>query len=243
MVKTKKRKRLVLSFRRRRIRLILDKVLIFRLIHRLHGRFWGIGAISIMTVGFSICFVIRPDMFHVSTAISDFGTDVKTAPYFTGAMFFGAYGLWRWHNYLERTWKRQMPITGLISITVFGLVIAALMPLSWEPWPAKIHLIGMCIAGASMMITVVLDSLLSKTRETVRINPWRNLWLLSFSLIVVGSWLTFGSSHAINWFNVSLLGETMMLAGYSGWIIIKTYQGEGERSALSRLLKKVVLID
>src|SRR5690349_20293602 len=78
------------------IHYIGDRVIIFRLMKNLHGRFWGIVGLLIMTAFFAVCFFIRPDMFVWKTALSDFGRDVRTAPYLAAALFFGAYGLWRW---------------------------------------------------------------------------------------------------------------------------------------------------
>lgn len=239
--KTKTRS-LDFTLRRQRIHVILDKVLFLRFLRRLHGRFWGIAAIWIMIVGFSICFLIRPDLLTISTAISDFGTDVRTAPYFAGSVFFGAYGLWRWRNYLARTWKRTMPVTGLITLTVLGLYITALMPVSWKPVPYRLHLFGISLTGISMLATVVLDGLLSKTRKT---DPdiWRYLRLISSSLIVAGGWITLGSIELLGLYDLALLGEIMIFAGYGLWVTIKTTRGEGSRSTLSRLLKNIVLID
>jgi len=228
---------------RRRIRVILDKVLIFRFLRNVHGRFWGLAAINVLIIGFSICFLIRPDLLQVNAAFSDFGTDVRTAPYFAGAVFFGAYGLWRWRNYLSRTWKRNMPILGFLTLTIFGLYLVALMPIAWKPWPYRVHLFGISLVGVSMVLTVVFDGLLTRTRTGRNAGQWRFLRLISFMLIVVGGWLTLGSIPSLQWYHLALVGELMMLAGYGLWIGFKTYQGEGARSAIGRLLKNFVLID
>ncbi|MDB5186321.1 MAG: hypothetical protein JWL85_844 [Candidatus Saccharibacteria bacterium] len=231
------------TYKKKRVRVILDNVLIFRFIRNLHGRFWGLAGINFMIVGFTICFLIRPDLFRISTPISDFGNDVRTAPYFAGSVFFAAYGLWRWRNYLSRTWKRTMPITGLISVTIIGLYLVALMPISWEPWPYRIHIIGLTLAGVSMLATVVLDGLLTKAKANRHVVKWRLIRFISVVLIVLGGWLTLGSTKILEWYQVSLLGECLMLAGYALWIGLKTYEGEGNRTILARTLKRIVLID
>lgn len=229
-----------LSYKDFRIRVLLDKVLIFRLFSSLHGRFWGIAGISMMSFGFWICFLIRPDLYSISTAFSDFGNDVRTSPYFAGSVFLGAYGMWRWRNYLARTWKRSRPFTGLITLTILGLYIVALVPLSWN---SRIHMAGMILAGVSMLLTVLVDGLLTKQSARGNNSNWRIIRIISFASITVGGWLTFGSADIVGWYDVALLGEIMMLLGYLLWVGFKTYQGEGKRTHLSRLLHKIVLID
>lgn len=235
-----KKRYLNFRYKRQKIRVLMDRVLIFRFFQKLHGRFWGITAISLMSIGFAICFAIRPDLLHISTAFSDFGNDVRTAPYFAGSVFLGAYGLWRWRNYLARTWKRAMPVTGLITLTIVGLYIVALVPLSWNN---RLHMAGMVLTGISMLATVVFDGLLSKPgRRSSRIY-WRFIRAASFTTIVIGGWLTFGSAELIGWYHVALLGESLMLLGYLLWVSMKTYQGEGNRSVLSNAIRKIVLFD
>jgi hypothetical protein len=236
-------KPVIFKFRRHRFKVFLDNILIFNFFRKLHGRFWGIASMVILFVGFGICFMIRPDLIRGSTAFSDFGLDVRTAPYFAGSVFFAAYGLWRWRNYLKRTLKRTRPILALILLTIFGLYIVALMPISWKPWPFYIHLFGMSLVGVSIAATVVFDILLSKTRKGQNAYQTRLIKMIAFMLIIAGGWITIASEQMIQWMHVSLLGETMMMAGYGIWIIIKTRQGEEPRSTLSRLLKRIVLID
>lgn len=229
---------------KRTIHLIADKVVIFRLMRSLHGRFWGVAGVLIMIGGFTACFLIRPDLWHVSTAFSDFGSDVKTAPWFAAAMFFGAYGLWRWRNYLRRTLKHSKPVIWLTGFTVAGLYVAALMPVAWEPWPYRIHMAAVTVVAVSMAATVVVDTLLTRTSRKKRFSAyWRMSRFISFSLIIIGGWLTFGSAAVVGWYSLALLGETLMLFGYAIWVIDKTYHGEGSRSALSKMLKKIVLVD
>lgn len=231
------------TFRRRHIEVLLDKVLIFRLIRNLHGRFWGLTAISMMLVGFSVCFLIRPDLLRASTAISDFGGDTRTAPYFAGSVFFAAYGLWRWRNYLARSWKRPRTVTGLMTFTILGLYLVALMPITWRPVPYHIHLFGVALAGASMLATVILDGLLTKTGKDGHTWLWHLTRLASFLCIIIGGVLTFGSVDSIGWYHVSLLGETLLLVGYYVWIVLRTVLGEGNRTVLARILHKIVLVD
>lgn len=245
MVKKKKnQKEQSYSFylRGRNIKVLLDNVLLFKLIRRLHGRFWGIAAIIGMSTGFAICFLINSSSLTWSTAFSDFGKDVRTAPYFAGSVFFAAYGLWRWRNYLSRTLKRTQPILFLISLTIVGLYLVALMPVSWQPWPYRIHIFGVLLAGLSMALTVIFDILLSKTRRNQNMYRTRVVKLISFGLIIIGGSITLGSSDVVGYFRLALVGEILMLAGYGIWIILKTYQGEDPRSSLSRQLKKVVLL-
>jgi hypothetical protein len=230
-------------YKKHHVQVLLDKVLIFRLIRNLHGRFWGMTGIIVMLTGFTICFLIRPDLIHISTAFSDFGNDIRTAPYFAGSVFFAAYGMWRWRNYLYRTWRRTMPVTGLVTLTVLGLYLVALMPVSWRPIPYYVHMFGIILAGASMLATVILDSLLTKTKNGKNANLWRLTRFVAFALIISGGLLTLGSAHPFNWYRVSLLGESLLITGYFVWIALKTFQGEGNRTVLARILKKVVFID
>ncbi len=236
------KKDLQFNYGSRTISFIADKVLIFRMMRKLHGRFWGIAGLSLMLVGLLVCLLIRPDMIRWSTAFSDFGRDVRTAPYLAVSLFFGAYGLWRWRNYLRRTLKRARPVTSFVTLTVTGFYIAALMPIAWEPWPYRLHVLGVILAGLGMAATVVADSLLTRSRWNQPVG-WRIIRLLSFLIIVIGGYLTFGSNSRVNWFELSLLGELMMFIGYGLWVVDKTYRGEGARSRLSMLLSKIVLID
>ena len=181
-------------------------------------------------------------MLQIATAFSDFGRDVRTAPFFAGSMFFAAYGLWRWRNYLSRTVKRSGPVLILLSLTILGLYLVALMPVSWKPWPYRIHLFGFALAGFSMVLTVVVDGLLTKTKKSKYPLPTRSLRFLSVVLIIVGGYITFGSTEIIAWYRLSLLGECLILLGYAIWVYMKTIQGEGPRSRLSVVIGKIVEI-
>jgi hypothetical protein len=231
------------SYGKRTVNLIADKVIVFRLMRKLHGRFWGVTGLGIMFLGLVVCMLVRPEMRSWSTAFSDFGRDVRTAPYLAVSLFFGAYGLWRWRIYLRRTLRHARPVVSLVGLTVTGLYIAALMPIAWEPWPYRLHVFGVVLAGSSMAMTVVVDTALTRTRRKKGFSLWRALRLMSFLMIVIGGYLTLGSVRQINWYKLALLGELLMFFGYGFWVADKTYRGEGARSALSRLLSKVVLID
>jgi hypothetical protein len=232
-----------LSVGRRTVRLVLDKVLFLRFLRSVHGRYWGITAISGMVIGFSVCFLIRPDLLMWSTAFSDFGNDVRTAPFFAGTVFFTAYGLWRWRRYLARTWKRTAPVTGLISLTIIGLYLVALMPISWKPIPYYIHLFGVTLAGLSMLATVVIDSLLTYPKKSPRQWMWRGVRIVSLASIIAGGWITFGSADIVGWNDLALLGESLLLLGYFIWIVSKTYQTQGRRTLLAKFLHDFVLVD
>lgn len=235
-------KRYRFTIRSKKFQVIADKVLFFRILQNLHGRFWGIAALMGMLIGMSICFLIRPDMWHISTAFSDFGRDVRTAPFFSGTMFFAAYGLWRWQKYLRRTYKRSGPILLLILFTIIGLYLVALMPVSWKPWPYRVHFIGVILAGFSMAATVVVDALFTKTKQSKHMLRTRVARLASFLLIVIGGYITFGSAETVAWYRLSLLGEVLILFGYTIWVFMKTRQGEGPRSKLSELIQKVIIV-
>lgn len=236
-------KQLDLKLRHHRIRVLIDRLLIFRFIRQLHGRFWGITAMLSMVFGLMICFAIKPDSAHWSTAFSDFGNDVRTAPYFAGSIFFASFGLWRWRNYLGHTLKRTRPLFELITLTIIGLYLVALMPVSWGGIPHHLHIFGVMLTGASMLATVIIDTLLSKPRRTRHADRWRFYRLLSCSLIIIGGWLTLSSSTLLHRYHVSLFGEILILAGYTTWVSMKTYMGEGNRSQLSKLLRTFVLVD
>jgi hypothetical protein len=168
---------------------------------------------------------------------------VRTAPYFAGAMFFGSYSLWRWRNYLRRTLKRKRPISWLILLTIVGLYLVALMPVSWTIAAYSFHMLGMTIVGLSILATVVADSLLSKTQATKGADWWRIMRAVCFWLIVAGGFITLGSIRVVNWFQLAMLGELMMFTGYAIWICIKTYLGDGNRTQLAKILRNIVLVD
>jgi len=239
----KTNKNLQFKVKNHKVTVLLDKILLFRLFRSLHGRFWGLVFIFIFIGGLSVCFAVKAELVSWSTAFSDFGNDVRTAPYFAGTMFFSAYALWRWRNYLSRTLHRSRPLIGLLTLTITGFYLVALMPISWHPWPYRLHITGVVMAGSSMAATVVIDTLLSKTRRNQRTKVWQLLRLVAFFSIIIGGYITFCSATGIDLLGLSLLGEILMLFGYGIWIVIKTYQGETNRSLLSRQLKNLALVD
>jgi hypothetical protein len=217
----------------------VDRVLIFRFFRLLHGRFWGIGSIVSILLGATIGYLIRPDMFRVDGALSELGTDVRTAPFFAGSMFFAAYSLWRWRTYIKHTLKTARPEIPLVSLTILGLYMIALMPITWEVWPHRLHNIGVAITGISMSATVLTDSILSRTRKSKKANIWRMAKLTSFLLILVGATITALSVEEVNKLQLMLLGEGLMFLGYANWIILKVYIGEGTQSTIGRIVKKL----
>lgn len=232
------------SYKKRRIHILLDKVLLFRVMRRLHGRFWGVAGLSILAVALAVASFIRPDIIsNPSAALSAFGTDTRTAAFFAGGMFFAAYGLWRWRIYLAHTQRHKRPMSLFIMVTILGLLMVALAPMDWEPYASRIHLFGFLLVGFGMVATVVADSLLTKVRPRKNLAYWRGLRFISFVMIVLGGVLSLGSLATIGWFDVLLIGEILMIGGFAVWVGIKTHLGEGTRSRLSRLLSKIVLVD
>lgn len=218
----------------------IDKILIFRFFRLLHGRFWGLGAIIAIQVGAFIGYLIRPDLLAVTIPLSHLGTDVRTAPFFAGSMFFAAYCLWRWRIYLSRTVKNTRPIIPLVSLTILGLYLIALMPVTWEVWPSRLHDFGVILAGISMAATVVADSLLSKSKKSRYQTLWRAIKLLALLLIVVGGLITILSLDSIGKLALILVGELTMFVGYSTWIVLKTIHGEERRSAIGRFFQRLI---
>lgn len=243
MTKSKKTKSLRFKARSHKITVLIDKILIFRFLRSLHGRFWGIAFILIVLFGLYVCFAIKPELISWSTALSDFSSDIRTAPYFAGTLFFAAYALWRWRNYLSKTLKHSGLIQVLLTLTILGFYLIALMPISWKPWPHRIHYASVTLVGISIAATVVVDTLLTKTKRNQRALQWRVLRLIAFIFIIIGGVITFGSAADIGWFNLSLFGEMLILLGYSIWIIVKTYQGATNQSYISKQLRNFILIE
>ena len=218
----------------------VDRILIFRFFKLLHGRFWGFGFILSGILGATIGYIIRPDLFDISIPLSELGTDVRTAPFFAGSMFFAAYSLWRWRTYLKNTLKNSRPVIPLVSLTILGLYLIALMPVTWEVWPHRFHNAGVILAGLSMSATVLMDSILSKNRKNKNEEIWKIIKLFSFTLIISGGIVVILSLEGVGKLNLILLGEFMMFAGYSIWILLKIFLGEGSRSAIGKLFHKLV---
>ena len=118
------------------------------------------------------------------------------------------------------------------------------MPLGWTHRVTEIHYTGFLIAGISMMGTVIVDMLLYKTLDNKYKRHWQALRLVSVLLILTGLVVTSLSSTALNEFlKLGLVGEISILAGYTLWVFIKTYQGDCPDSVLSGLLNKIADID
>ncbi|MEM6997909.1 MAG: hypothetical protein AAF413_03280 [Patescibacteria group bacterium] len=232
-----------LKVRSRQIRVIADKLLFIELLKNLEGRLWGIAAITGLPIGFAICFAIRPDLLAWDTAFSDFGRDVRTAPYFSGAIFYGAYALWRWRGYLERTSKIRGLATLFVTMTIFGLYMVALFPVSWEPIASTLHYVGFGIAAMSMLFTVSFDFLLRRSHDPSNHRLWQLIRILSMVGIVAGVYVTAQSELFDDTFDMALLGEIMILLSYSLWVWLKTYHPEGEPTMLSKTLAKIVRIE
>lgn len=237
-------KRYRFRLRSRNIQIILDKFLLLKLAKRLNGRFWGIYGLLGLGVSLLLCFNIRQDLQVWSTAFSDFGGDIRTAPYFTAGIFVSAYGLWRWRNYLTSSSKRPGIITMLITFTILGLYMVAFMPIGWNNTIETLHYAGFTLVGISMALTVLADTLLRKIRKSKRTRQWQLVRISSLLFIVTGLVITALSTARFNMvLDVALIGELLMFYGYGLWVVTKTYQGEGARSSFSRLLAKVVIID
>ena len=197
------------------------------------------GFISSGLLSVTICYLIQPSFLGLNIPLSDFGTDIRTAPYFAGGMFFAAYSLWRWRKYLTLTLKNPRPVIPLLSTTILGCYLVALMPVTWEVWPQKIHYFGVGLIGASMAATVVFDSFLSKIHKSSNLTLWRLNKSLSLVFIVFGSIITFLSLKAVAFLQLVLVGEAFIFFGYSLWIVTKIYAGEGPRSAIGKIVKKL----
>lgn len=232
-----------LKLRSKQVRVIADKLLFIELLKNLEGRLWGLAAVYGISIGFALCFVIQPEMLAWSTAFSDFGRDERTAPYFAGAIFYGAFALWKWRGYLERTSQIRGISTLFVTMTILGFYTVALMPVSWEPVASTLHYIGFAVAAVSMLLTVSFDFLLRKTHDPNNHRLWQLIRILSMLGIVAGVVITAQSELFDDDFDMALLGELLILFSYSTWVLIKTYRPEGEQSAISKTLAKIVTIE
>lgn len=231
------------TFRSRKIQVIVDKLLLLQFLRRIHGRYWGVFGLFALSVMLSVCFLIRNEPIDWTMMISKFGTDTKTIPYFTAGLFIGAYGLWRWRNYLNRTTTSPGVVTTLITLTIVGLYLVAFMPLGWTHTVETLHYFGFALAGISMALTVLADIALLKTRKSKNQRKWQFIRMISMILIVSGLIITLLSSNRMdNILTIALVGELCILLGYAIWIITKTYQGEGRKTGASKILNKLVII-
>ena len=236
-------KKYKLTIKSKRIQVVADKVLLLRLMRRLHGRVWGIFGLVMLEISLVICFIVRPDLRKLSTAFSDFGTDIQTAPFFIAGVFIAAYGLWRWRNYVSRTFKNPGVVTLLITMIIIGLYLTIFMPVGINDTIDDLHYFGFALAGASMALTVLADLILRKSKKTKGYRKWQLIRLFSLVLILAGIAITIMSANRFNFdYDISLVGESMLLTGFGMWVIVKTYQGDGARSRISRLINKVLII-
>ncbi len=228
----------------RKIQVVLDKILLARLFKRLHGRFWGIYGLLVLNIGLMVCFLIKPELWRPETAFSEFSKYSNTAPYYMAGMFAAAFGLWKWRNYLTRTLKNTALITLLITLIVAGLYLIAFMPLGWNEAAEKLHYFGVALVGVSISLTVMADIVLLKTRKKKHFRLWQFFRISSFLIIVSGLVVTALSANRFGKkLDIALIGEYLMLFGFGLWVILKTYLGEGKRSAISKLVNKVIIFE
>lgn len=238
-----KPKQYKIKLKSRKIQVVADKVLLLRMMRRLHGRFWGIFGLIMLELGLLICFILRPELRSLSTAFSDFGTDIQTAPFFIGGVFAAAYGLWRWRNYVSRTFKNPGIITLLITTIIVGLYMIVFMPVGINDTIDRLHYLGFGIAGLGMASTVLADLILRKTKKGKGFRKWQAIRLVSLGFILIGLTITLLSAERFDFnMDISLVGESMLLVGFGIWVITKTYQGEGARSNISKLINKILII-
>lgn len=218
----------------------IDRILVFRFFRLLHGRFWGLGTLISILLGAAIGYAIRPDLLAVDIPLSRLGTDVRTAPFFAGSMFLAAYSLWRWRIYLSHTMKNTRLLLPLISLSILGLYLIALMPVTWQVWPARLHDFGVIILGISMLLTVSADTLFTRNRRSRNENVWKIIKMFSFLTIMIGGVMVTLSLYAVGIWNIILLGEAVMFVGYAAWVILKVALGEGQRSAIGRIVHRLL---
>jgi hypothetical protein len=135
--------------------------------------------------------------------------------------------------------KNTKPVIPLLSMTILGLYLIALMPVTWEVWPARIHYIGVILAGFSMLATVLADSILSTYRRSSKQVFWRSIKLLAFVAILLGGIIVVLSLDEVGMLELILLGEGLIFLGYSIWIVQKIAHGESKRSAIGRLYERL----
>lgn len=223
---------------------VADKILFIRLLRSLNGRFWGIFGLLILYISLAICFYISPDLQTWSTAFSDFGTDIKTTTLFSFGLFACGYGLWRWRNYLIQSSKT----TGLVLISLTAIIIGAyfvaLMPIRINDTIDDLHYLGFFLGGTGMVATVIVDMLLRKVKKGANRKYWQTLRLISLLLIISGLTITVLSNKRFSeQFDYALLGESLVLTGFSIWVLIRTIQGEGVKTNFSKVLSKVLIVD
>ena len=237
------RKKYLFTFKTKKIQVVLDKILLLRLMRKLNGRFWGIYGLLGLYLSLALCFWLTPELRDLSTAFSDFGTTVETSVYFSAGLFVAAYGLWRWRIYLTKSSKNPELITFAITLIILGLYMVAFLPLNISDTTDFLHYLGFAIVGAGMVFTVVVDSLLRRTRKSSKQPWWKFVRGVSLLLIVAGFVITLLSSERMSTIlEVALVGESMILIGFSTWLLARTYQGEGVQTGFSRALNRVISV-
>ena len=241
MSKTKKYK---FKIKSRKIQLVADKLLLLKLFKKLNGRFWGIYGLLMFIVFMAICFIILPEYRDVSTAFSDFGTDIRTAPFFTAGLFFAGYGLWRWRNYLAKSSK----IPGLVTLSITGIIVGlymvAFLPVGVNDTVESLHYFGFALAGVFMISTVMIDLLLRKTKKGKSQKKWQIIRIFALLIIIAGATVTALSANRFGpVFNYALIGESLLVLGFASWVIARTYQPEGLQSGFSKVLNKILIVD
>lgn len=228
----------------KKIQLVADKILLFKLFKKLNGRFWGVYGVVIFSIFMLISFVILPDSRNVSTALSDFGTDIRTAPLFTAALFFAGYGLWKWRNYLAASSKTPSLVTLSITGIIVGLYMIAFLPVGVNDTVEMLHYFGFGIAGFFMVVSVLVDLLLRKTKKGKSQRKWQIIRIASLVLIISGVVVTFLSADRFgSLLTHALIGEGLILLGFATWVIARTYQPEGLQSGFSKVLNKIIIVE
>jgi hypothetical protein len=232
------------KIRSKQIQLVIDKILLLKLMRELNGRFWGLFSLIMLDISLILCFYIRPELRDISTAFSEFGTYAETAPYFTAGLFAGAYGLWRWRNYISRSSKNPGLVTLLLTIIIISFFMIAFSPLGLNNTVDLFHYFGFGLAGIGMILTVVADLLFRKTKEGKHKFSWQLVRILSLLMIVFGGVITVLSSEKFGYeLGKSLLGESLVLTGFGIWVLTRTYQGEGVQTGFAKILHKVLIIE
>lgn len=238
------KKRYKFKIRSKKIQLVADKFLLLKLMRKLNGRFWGLYSLIVLNSALALCFYIKPELREISTAFSDFGTYPETAPYFTAGLLAVGYGLWRWRNYISRSSKNPSLVTLFLTLVIVSFFMMAFLPIGLNDTVDSLHYFAFGLAGVSVVLTVFADLLFRKTRKGKHQLKWQLVRILSILMITVGGVITVFSAEKFgSVLELALLGETLVLLGFSVWVAARTYQGEGVQSGFSKILHKVLIIE
>ena len=238
-----RKKKYKITLRSKHIVVVADKFLLLKLFKKLNGRFWGLYGLFFMTAMLMLCFYLTPELVDLSTAFSDFALTAKTAPYFTIGLFVGAYGLWRWRNYLQTSSEHPEFMSLSITAIIVGLYMVAFLPLDINDTVDTLHYYGFALVGLGMIATVLFDLFMRKVRKSKHKLWWQSIRVFCLILIVAGLVVTFLSADRFGpIIDYSLVGELLIAAGFSMWVFARTYQGEGVESGFSKTLSKVLII-